>query len=131
MRHSLCKRVVVDVVPGRSSVEEVGAGHQGRVGLVLCELERPQVGGRVLGLDVLHLLGEGLRAVTEQAVRTLQRNSTHGLCRIRCYSGAALNLISKKTDYAHAHKCLLHLVNAFLSRLLHRSVHLLLILQVT
>lgn len=103
MRHSLCKRVVVDVVPGRSSVEEVGAGHQGRVGLVLCELERPQVGGRVLGLDVLHLLGEGLRAVTEQAVRTLQSNSTHGLCRIRCYSGAALNLISKKTEITRTH----------------------------
>lgn len=72
--HALCKSVVVDVVPWHSRVGEVG-GHQGRVGRVLGELERPQVGGWVLGLGVLSLLREGLRAVTEQTVRTLQHSN--------------------------------------------------------
>lgn len=67
--HSLCKSVVVNVVPWRSRVGEVG---KGRVGRVLGELERPQVGRWLLGLGILRLLREGLRAVTEQTVRTLR-----------------------------------------------------------
>lgn len=70
--HSLCKSVVVNVASGHGRVGKVGGGRQGRVGRVLGELERPQVGRRLLGLGVLRFLGEGLGTSTEQTMRTLQ-----------------------------------------------------------
>lgn len=95
VRDSLCKRVVVDVVPWRSRLGEVGRGRQGRVGRVLGELERPQVGRRVLGLGVVRLLGEGLRPVPEQTVRTLQGSGGKlGLETIRRHSFKSVFLIS-------------------------------------
>lgn len=76
--HSLCKRVVVYVAFRCSLREEVDCGHQAgmrrRLGLVLRELEGPQV-GHLLGLRVGRLLGERLHAITKQTVRALQTHT--------------------------------------------------------
>lgn len=76
--HSLCKGVVVYVAFWCRFGEEVDCGHQAgmrrRLGLVLRELEGPQV-GHLLGLHVRRLLGERLHTITKQTVRALQTHT--------------------------------------------------------
>lgn len=124
--HSLCKGVVVEVTLWSHCGEKFGGEQQARawrrLRLAVRELEWPLV-GHLLGLCVGWFRGEWVHAITKQTVGTLEMQ-TH------MQAWAWIHCI---LSYMCSHMwCMCaHLINAFVSSVLHRLIHLFLVLQVS